>query len=152
MQDSYRDNEEIRHGIKSLLALAFVPVHDIEHAFEELDLPLGIDNLVNYFEDTYIGQLRRGRRTQPRFPQSMWNVHSRVINSLPITNNSVEGWHRAFNATVKNAHIGLFSLIEFLRLEQSNVETKFALIRAGSNISNTQRKYKKTRAAHSNFE
>ena len=44
----------------------------------------------------------RGRRRRPCFPQELWNVCERVVEDLPRTNNSLEGWHRAFDRIVAN--------------------------------------------------
>ena len=46
----------------------------------------------NYIEENYIGAIRRGRFRRPRFPYALWDVYDRVLNSLPRTNNAVEGW------------------------------------------------------------
>ena len=46
----------------------------------------GIDNVLDNFEDNYIGRTRRGRpRAQPKFPIALWNVMSRTEEDLPRT-------------------------------------------------------------------
>ncbi|KAL3867176.1 hypothetical protein ACJMK2_044398 [Sinanodonta woodiana] len=93
----YHDNEECQITVKMLLALSFIPVIDVCTAFEHLveASPAEIMPLVDYWEDTYIGRRRRNRRGYPHFPLADWNVHNRVAENLPCTNNSVEAWHRA---------------------------------------------------------
>ncbi|KAL3854324.1 hypothetical protein ACJMK2_013598 [Sinanodonta woodiana] len=54
----------------------------------------------------------------------MWNVHDRVNENLPRTNNSVEAWHRAFQQTADCHHPSIFKLINHFRLEQDHVEIK----------------------------
>src|SRR5277367_6272891 len=56
-----------------------------------------IEQLRDYFEDTYIGRVvgRRRRRQQPLFPPPVWNVNDRIQEHLPRTNNCIEAWHRA---------------------------------------------------------
>ena len=57
--------------------------------------------MMDYFEDTFIGRpTRRNGRRAPQFPISLWNVHDRVEEGLPRTNNTVEGWHRSFQSNV----------------------------------------------------
>ena len=66
--------------VKQMMALAFVPENDVVEVYEKLtnsnsfkdDLE-NVDILMDYFEDNYIGRLRRGRRSQPRFAISLWN-------------------------------------------------------------------------------
>ena len=55
-------------------------------------------NVIDYFEDTYIGRLRPGgHRRAPLFDLALWNMYDQTIGDLPRTNNAVEGWHRRFS-------------------------------------------------------
>ena len=47
----------------------------------------------------------------------MWNVHSRVQNNTPRTNNVQEGFHSAFNRTLPVAGHTIWHLIRALRKE-----------------------------------
>ena len=52
-------------------------------------------NVIDYFEDTYIGRLRPGGpHRAPLFDLALWDMHDQMIGDLPRTNNAVEGWHR----------------------------------------------------------
>jgi len=84
-----------------ILALSFVPPADVPTAFEELvdSFDGTMTPLVDYWEDNYIGRQRRNRLGNPRFSIDLWNVHERVVNGLPRTNNSIEAWHRSFQLT-----------------------------------------------------
>ncbi|XP_068237065.1 uncharacterized protein [Palaemon carinicauda] len=98
LNDLYCGSEEVRKYTKMLVALAFVPPNEIVNVFELLQdvVPDELDDLVLYFEDTWIGRpCRRGRRRNAMFPPSVWSVYERVLSELPRTNNSLEGWHRA---------------------------------------------------------
>ena len=75
--------------------------------------------LLDYFERVWVGQTKgRGlchfrlmcliylifynanlgnKRGKPKFSLQLWNIYERVIQDLPRSNNSVEGWHHAFN-------------------------------------------------------
>jgi hypothetical protein len=54
----------------------------------------------------------------------MWNVRDRVLQGLPRTNNSVEGWHRAFQQTVDCQHPTVLKLVEHFRGEQDLMEQR----------------------------
>ncbi|XP_025102456.1 uncharacterized protein LOC112569024 [Pomacea canaliculata] len=53
---------------------------------------------------------------------AMWNVYNRVGDNLPRTNNSVEGWHRAFDKRMSVTHPTLGRLVSKLRKEQASTE------------------------------
>ena len=69
---------------------------DVVQGFEDLTDHIRInyqgevDNLLEYFEDTYIGRHRRNapRRTT-MFPVVLWNMFHRSDEEIPRTNNSV---------------------------------------------------------------
>lgn len=130
---AYRDDEHLRMHVKMMLALSFVPVADVPAAFDVLvdDCPPLMMPLTEYWEDTYIGRQRRGRRANPRFALLLWNMRDRVIDNLPRTNNSVEAWHRSFQQTVDCHHPSVYKLIEHFRQEQDHYELKIERFRAG---------------------
>jgi len=101
-----------------LAAIAFVPVADAVDAFDtvvDAGYPDRAEPVVNYFEDNFIGRPdRRGTRRNPVFPLSLWNVNQRVLESLPRSNNSVEGWHCGFQSSVQCSHPTLWKLLDQL--------------------------------------
>jgi hypothetical protein len=130
---SYRDGENIRMYTKMLLALAFIPIIDVPDAFDELNenRPDELDAVYDYWEDTYVDRKRRNLRAPPRFCVECWNVRDRVENGLPRTNNSVEGWHHAFQHTVDCNHPNLYKLVEHFKQEQDHVEQQIERYNAG---------------------
>ena len=56
------------------------------------------------------------------FPTVLWNVNGRVIDNLPRTNNSVEGWHNAFNTRVGIKHPSPKKLFLKIKREMSDFE------------------------------
>lgn len=94
LQSEYSNNAEFAHNIKMLIALSFVHPEDVVKAFEELvqsDFWLDDEkkafnaekqNLLAYFESTYIGVM--GRFTQSRkkalFGIELWNMFHCTIN------------------------------------------------------------------------
>ena len=65
LQQRYQDDEDFSLHARMIMALAFVPLADLDTAFEDLFTEIrsnfnnDFDVVLNYFEDTYIGRLRR---------------------------------------------------------------------------------------------
>ena len=144
----YEDDDDFALLMRSISALAFVPEVDVPQAFYDLEQEIrnnynnnGIDVVLDYFEDNYIGRQRRGRpRDTPMFPISVWNMVDRVENDLPRTNNSIEGWHHRFNLNMDGAHPTLWKFIEGLKREESTVRAEVAQLLGGHPFTQ-QRKY-----------
>ena len=86
-----------------------------------------------YFEDNYIGAKKRTKvpsRKTPRFSLELWNCYERTKEGIPRTNNNIEGWHNALQSTIKS-HPHLLSLIDSLKLEQSNTENVYIKLSTG---------------------
>ncbi|XP_065665576.1 uncharacterized protein LOC136087001 [Hydra vulgaris] len=65
LKRKFETNEEIKILVKSLASLSFVPLTEINERFEEL-APIFPDNsptndLLSYFETTYVSQRSKGR-------------------------------------------------------------------------------------------
>uniref|UniRef100_A0A0L8HGZ5 Uncharacterized protein n=1 Tax=Octopus bimaculoides TaxID=37653 RepID=A0A0L8HGZ5_OCTBM len=52
---------------------------------------------LSYFECTWVGIMQHGKRRQALYNISLLSCYNRVLNDLPKTNNSLEGWHHAFS-------------------------------------------------------
>lgn len=112
LQTRYSVDEVFSFESKKLVALAFVPQIYVINAFEILlQSPYYIEHeetlqtIIDYFEDTWIERLtRRGNRRSPKFPITMWNCYSTILDDLPKTNNSMEGWHRGFSESLQSSH------------------------------------------------
>nr|KAG5711699.1 hypothetical protein BaRGS_023463 [Batillaria attramentaria] len=127
LQDWYLEPENSLL-IKTIQALAFVPPDDVIEAFQQLmdsldaDTDETLSDFLAYFESTWLGIVQRGRRRRSKFDVAMWNVYSRVEDNLPRTNNSVEGWQRAFDQRMSVTHPTLGRLVSKLRKEQASTE------------------------------
>ena len=132
-----------------LPALAFVPVDMIIVAFEVLCdsdiIPSEAVEVVNYFEDMWIGRpARRNVRRPPYFPHKMWNMHQEILDTLPKTNNAVEGWHRSFETQVAACHPNIWKFIECIKREQAYNEVQIEQLLSGANSGISKKRYRDT--------
>ena len=113
LQQRYNDDQdqEFALNLRMLCATAFLPPAQVIEGFENLAGNLRnlyddeVDELLEYFEDNYVGRFRRNApRRPPLFALDLWNMFHRTDDELPRTNNSVEGWHRSFQAHVSSCH------------------------------------------------
>ena len=74
---------------------------------------------------------RLGRRTKPLFDLQLWNQYEKALTGSQKTNNSVEGWHRAFQHGMGFNHPTLGKFLSFLRKEQNWTEVKIARMQGG---------------------
>ena len=115
LSQRYNQEEEFAlHIIRMLPALAFLPASDVIEGFEELVDTIRVlyndvaDDLLQYFEDTYIGRYRRNApRRPPLCAINLWNMFNR-------TDNSLEGWHRSFQGHVSACHPVFLKLLSLL--------------------------------------
>ena len=75
--------------------------------------------VLDYFETNYIGELRRGRRLEPRYPHTLWNMNLRVHENLPRTNNNLEGWYNRFSNSLGHRHTHVCKFIDGLKQDSS---------------------------------
>jgi hypothetical protein len=142
LQRRYGEDPDFRLQVKLMPALAMLPPADVIDGFNELQLDNSLDVISDYFEETFIGRQRRGRRAQPLFNIAIWNVSDRIAGGLPRTNNAVEGWHRSFNRQVDIHHPNPFTLIDVFRKEQSHTENLLAQLSVGRQVArNSRSKY-----------
>ena len=94
-----------------------------------------LNDLVSYFEKTFIGEEKRNRngtttRKAPLFEHKLWNLNKRVLGNLPRTNNSVESWNKAFSSRIC-AHPKIYKLIQRLMTEHKHSEANIIRIETG---------------------
>ncbi|XP_022172326.1 uncharacterized protein LOC111035118, partial [Myzus persicae] len=139
IREKYISNADFALNVKQLMALAFVPIPDVEEKFDELmSQRFFVENeellfpLKDYFEDTWIGRPNRRRtRRPPTFSLALWNQYDATLADLPKTNNSVEGWHRAFSSLLGASHPTIWRLIDTIKKEQGSTEIKINQLIAG---------------------
>ena len=132
LQQRYQDDDEFSLFVRMIMALAFVPVVDLETAFDDLFIEIrnnfnnDMDDVLNYFEDTYIGRQRRNGRDNPMFAQELWNMYNRTRYHLPRTNNNVEGWHRGLQFHINACHPNIWKFLNVLKKEENLTRVKVA--------------------------
>src|SRR6218665_2067729 len=143
-QQRYQEEEDFSISVRMIPALAFVPIHDVVRVFEALQEATSdadILQLLDFFEDTYLGRSRRRGRASPLFSHEIWSVHNRVVNDLPRTNNNVEGWNRKMQSAVAAHHPNLWRFLTVLRREHSLVNTVIAQRLGGHPSQPARKKY-----------
>lgn len=147
-QQRYVNEEEFALHCRMLCALAFLPEADVIDGFNELtdvvqeNFEDDFDGLLNYFEDTYIGRVRRNRRGRPLFPINTWNMFNRTNDELPRTNNNVEGWHRRFSLQVSSCHPTIWKFIDLLKEEENFVRVEIVQQLVGHAPQAQRRRYR----------
>jgi len=103
-----------------------------------------LGGFINYFERTWLGTLNRGRtrRIQPTYQIDMWNCYQSVLDSLPKTNNSCEGFHHGFASLLGAAHPTIYKLIDGLKARQVLTELEINQFQNGA-IPAPNKKYQK---------
>ena len=103
---------------------------------------LPLEYILEYFEDTYIGRHRRNapRRTA-MFPVVLWYMFHRTDEELPRTNNSVEGWHRSFQAHVSSSHPIFWKFLQVLQNEENYIRVKIIQNEVGHPAEPQRRRY-----------
>jgi len=88
-----------------LQALAYLPACDVIQGFEAVKDRQEFNSVektfLNYIEKNYVGGLsRKGERKVARFPT--WNLHTRVLEGSPTTNNPVESLQSSVTTDTKS--------------------------------------------------
>lgn len=148
LRNRYCTNMIFWLDVNKLAALAFLPPEDIPSAFAELLPFLPSDpqftEFLDYIDNTWVrGQLlsitSRGteRRSPVMYPPALWSVASRTELGIPRTQNIVESWHNRINTIIDRSHVGLYTLVEYLRKEEHQVHGTIKKLFNGTIINPT---------------
>jgi len=85
-------------------------------------LPPEATDVVDYFEDTWIGHPNRRGRRASKFAVQMRNCYEAGEGGMPKTNNVMERWHTGFEATLGAVHPNIFKFLEAQYREQMTAE------------------------------
>ncbi|CAF2047910.1 unnamed protein product [Rotaria magnacalcarata] len=122
-QAQYQKDSTFSHNIHKIAALAFLDPNSVLNGFESLceQLDDQYDNILDYFEETYIGKLRSNRvRRKPLFEINFWSMHHRTTQLSMRTNNSAEAYHRRINSVFQCSHPTLWLFLQRL-IDEENV-------------------------------
>lgn len=147
LQPRYETDADFALSLRFLSALAFVPTDSVVEVFEEMCdnniFPPEAQEVVDYFEDTWIGRPnRRQQRRPPQFDHAVWNCYEAVLQELPKTNNSLEGWHMAFEQQVSAHHPNIWKFIAAIKREQSLTELRIEQSLSGEEPPRPKKKYR----------
>jgi hypothetical protein len=95
----------------------YIEDHKDEDSF--VDNQKEVDDLVNYYERTYIGAVfgRQRTRRQPIFSVDTWNKYQDVLDGVDTTNNRVEGFNSGWTASMSRQPTLYMVLEGFLQKE-----------------------------------
>ena len=80
------------------------------------------------------------------FAHELWNMHNRVLNELPRTNNNLEGWHTRFSTMFRQTHPSIWEFIDKLNLDASHNRMSMAQMLAGAPPPPQKRVYRDVNA------
>lgn len=143
LREKYNTEKNFAQKMKLLCALAFVPTKYVQTFFDALSdsFPEEATEVLDYYEETWIGMVRRNRRRPPLFDWEMWNCTDNVLNSQPKTNNHIEGWHLAFESQLSASHPTIWKFIAAIQREQSLSEFKISQFNSGTPATSRKVKY-----------
>ena len=125
LANRYGTDEEFSLLLRKLPALAFLPVNEIPNSFAEIrnQFPAEPNDILEWFDEYYVNG--RMRLLQP---QRRWSVFENNRLGYPRTQNSVEAFHRKWNAIVGSNHVGVYKMIREIRKEQNETEIQIERI------------------------
>ena len=131
-----------------IAALAFLPPQDAINSFDELCVVIrnqydgDADEMLDYFEDTYIGRFRRNApRCTLLIPNELWNMFNRTTEELPQANNNIEAWYNSFQANVLSIHPKFWKLLDVLLRKECFVRVRMFQNQAGHGLEPQIRRY-----------
>ena len=100
-------------------------------AYLRSNVPAGLEELLSYFDNTYVSGTCRAircppsrrepsapririRRQPPLFPPETWNVFNATVSNTQRTNNETEAWNNAFTQQRGHSHPSVYRLLDNL--------------------------------------
>ncbi|XP_050065493.1 uncharacterized protein LOC126554455 [Aphis gossypii] len=142
----YNNEANFCVATKTIIALTFIPLCDLDMAADELadELPDELLPLFEWFEEFYIGKKNRriGRR-KPRYSPVMWNLHQRISYDTDRTNNHAEAANRRLNIQM-GTHSTIWTFIANLKKIQAGRDTYYANLVSGNSPPRKLKKFQDT--------
>ena len=132
MKSDIESNIDFSTAVLCLPALSYVPSDCVVEAFELLadSMPHHdhMDELISFFEHTYIRGRRRGNSNsypQPLFPIAQWNHFDNAVDGIARTTNAVEGWHYALQCLFQCSHPTMWTFLNGILADIGNQKYHF---------------------------
>ncbi|KAK3698433.1 hypothetical protein QZH41_010007, partial [Actinostola sp. cb2023] len=130
LQVTYQNDEATYNYIRKLMALPFLPHHEIPAMFARLRIQATtqpLRQIVQYIKDQWIESTIH--------PIKDWSIYGQPIR----TNNDIEGWHHGLNRRASGRHLPLYELIELLHREAKLCAIQIRLV-SNQKLTRMQRK------------
>jgi hypothetical protein len=156
---AYMSDDSAKHFCGMLDALAFLPISDLREGLDYLKqhVPAGFNDLLSYFDSTYISGPSRSircapsasqpstirmriRRQPPLFPPETWNAYDATLANGQRTNNQTEAWNRTFADQVGHRHPSLYAFITNIQKDNALV---IVALEADARGQPAKKRYKK---------
>lgn len=149
----YNSDPQFSLAARMIVALAFVPPEAIEESVEALQdyLPTELQPVMDWFEDFYLGRLRRRRRAEPRFPIELWNLYQRTLEGHSRTNNHAEASHRRLQMELDVEHPSIWHFVDGLRKAQRGRDLYYESLVGGHAAPPRSETYRKADARYLNL-
>ena len=148
LQKRYMNDPQFGLQLRMIAALAFVPPQDVVNSFDERCVVIRCqydgddDEVLDFFEDTYIGRFRRNApRRPPLFPIKLWNMFNRTAEELTQTNNNIEAWYNSFQANVSSTHPMFWKFLDVLMRRERIARVRMLQNQAGHAPEPQRRRY-----------
>ena len=172
-QTEYTDaeNPSLRDFVTKVESLAFLPPAELDEGTQILrdEAPSHAANeILDYFVATYVTGTYRAVRQQnhqqqdgirnifrhqaPLYPREKWSVYQRTLDGVDRTNNSSEGWNRAYGEMVGHASPTIWKSIKTICMDEAKVHTMIIQHNAGRRIQPTNPPKKKYQALNERMQ
>jgi hypothetical protein len=113
---------------KKIFNLSFFPLEVIQNSFLEIKKEaefLGVyesmKQFFEYYKSTYIIDNAEHVKCS-MYELTFWSCHERIINDIPRSTNSVEGWHRSLNNYTFVSHPNIGKFIQIIKTNVKKIE------------------------------
>ena len=141
----YSTDPDFALKAKMIIAIAFVPFNKVDEYLDAvaIELPQELGDLLNWFEDTYVGRRnRRGNGRTPLFLPEIWNLYQRTLSGEDRTNNNAEAAYRRLKYERGTHHPTIWKLIDGLRKVQKDRHIYYEKLLAGHQPPQKLKKYR----------
>ncbi|KAI1715334.1 MULE transposase domain-containing protein [Ditylenchus destructor] len=144
LQERYNYEHGFAHQVKMIFALPFVPVTDLDRAFDTLyNITDGaLEGILKSVERTYYGQIEDEIRSIPRYPPEKWNLFERVKNSEPRSSNGIEAYNNQLVRKAVEARPNIWHWIRIIKEEMALAEQKIDEFEAGQPTQRRRSNYR----------